>query len=1009
MAIRTYKVTLDSKNTIAPEPVYLRQGDKTGAVVIDATLMDNGVPVALDGLTPMFKANTADGQAVIADSTGFNVLDSANGEFTYQVPNALSAVPGKIKVAYFSFSNSSGSESTFDVPFVICSAVDITQKQADDYITIIDGTIDSLSDKINRLNTDLKNILDNYNSGDFYNKAQTDSKDSATLSNAKLYVDSSISSILSVPETFPDLASIKAKYPNGASGVMVAADNGHKYIWNGTVWADSGIYQAVGLAESQITSKSVSSIASGDVFISEIKDADKNSWNDPNQTLTFSFDPQTGSFSATTPSGSMPNTGIMLDVQRKSGDYDLIFTNVNSNLSILAAYILKKDGTLLNQVGNAFTGGATNGTATIHISEVSLSSIAIGDTFRVLINVKSVDAGGKQVTGNVRLLRSGDISLKGADSLNGALAKIHDYIDNVGLIKNNIVVDTQWKKWFSDANYQTNSDGSLTFWSSETGDPGPMFPITSPLFNGSIVYVYFEIKKVSGSAAGVKIQLVSNNVNVNPSTGFRIADPVNVKVSNDWESYMVPIQLNDTWLAQDTSKSFAIISAIRGTDNKMILRNVAVMHSVDPSINMQIETANISSTNSIVEFSNGLRKGEFLNSDSTDSLLPKVHYVTPANSVADNGICLDSITVNLKTAENVTFAIGVLDQNNLLVPSRTFTLNLPAGQKTFIFQQDIPIPAGSRLFMECHNQGVLYQSSSSTENILVQDEDHSFNQNGYSGYQFYTSSLMSPFSYRVRNSKIESDVKNISDNVVTMQSDILSLESGTNVFKSPSGKRFAINVNDDGSISTVSLDPKKMFVYGNSLTVGFDGFGMATSKEANDWVHLVAAKVRETNSDFSFSVMDGRDWESSTTSADRLSVLNNKVAAQLPSDADLVIIQLGDNINTPEKLSSYADDAKTMVTWFRQKLPKARIVWVAQWFSDQLIPIAEAACNERGALLCDISKYDRDPQYKSAVGNVWTDREGVQHTIDNPGVALHPGDLGMQMIANTVLNTLGIG
>ncbi|XRD71182.1 CotH kinase family protein [Lacticaseibacillus paracasei] len=133
-----YKVTLDTKNTIAPEPVYLRQGDKTGAVVIDATLMDNGAPVSLDGLTPMFKANTADGQAVIADSTGFNIVNASGGEFTYQVPNVLSSVPGKITTAYFSFSDSSGSESTFDVAFIIKKAVGITKEQADGHIIIID-------------------------------------------------------------------------------------------------------------------------------------------------------------------------------------------------------------------------------------------------------------------------------------------------------------------------------------------------------------------------------------------------------------------------------------------------------------------------------------------------------------------------------------------------------------------------------------------------------------------------------------------------------------------------------------------------------------------------------------------------------------------------------------------------------------------------------------------------------------------------------------------------------
>ena len=202
MAIRTYKVTLDSKNTIAPEPVLLRQGDKTGAVVIDATLMDNGSPVSLDGLKPMFKANTADGQAVIVDSTGFNIVNESGGEFTYQVPNALAAVPGKIVTAYFSFSDASGTESTFDVAFIIKKAVDTTQPQADDYITIIDGTLQSLQQKIDAMNTDVHTILAAFKKGDFYNKAQTDSKDAATLTSAKSYADSGDSATLTSAKSY---------------------------------------------------------------------------------------------------------------------------------------------------------------------------------------------------------------------------------------------------------------------------------------------------------------------------------------------------------------------------------------------------------------------------------------------------------------------------------------------------------------------------------------------------------------------------------------------------------------------------------------------------------------------------------------------------------------------------------------------------------------------------------------------------------------------------------------
>ncbi|WP_373443301.1 BppU family phage baseplate upper protein (plasmid) [Lacticaseibacillus paracasei] len=149
MAIRTYKVSLDSKNVITPEPIYLRQGDKTGAVVIDATLMDSGVPIVLNGLTPMFKANTADGKAVIADEGGFSIINSAGGELTYQVPNALTSVAGKVTNAYFSLRDSSGVESTFNIPFVVLEAADATQTAALDYITIIDGANSNVQAIIN--------------------------------------------------------------------------------------------------------------------------------------------------------------------------------------------------------------------------------------------------------------------------------------------------------------------------------------------------------------------------------------------------------------------------------------------------------------------------------------------------------------------------------------------------------------------------------------------------------------------------------------------------------------------------------------------------------------------------------------------------------------------------------------------------------------------------------------------------------------------------------------------
>lgn len=60
-------------------------------------------------------------------------------------------------------------------------------------------------------------------------------------------INDKLSQISFVPETFANLAAIKSNYPNGKPGLFVAADDGHKYIWDNGSWTDAGIYQSVGI------------------------------------------------------------------------------------------------------------------------------------------------------------------------------------------------------------------------------------------------------------------------------------------------------------------------------------------------------------------------------------------------------------------------------------------------------------------------------------------------------------------------------------------------------------------------------------------------------------------------------------------------------------------------------------------------------------------------------------------------------------------------------------------
>lgn len=62
------------------------------------------------------------------------------------------------------------------------------------------------------------------------------------LSNAVL--GQNVGNVVATPtKVFDNLAELQKTYPNGADGVMVTVDNGHKYFWQNNDWVDGGNYQ----------------------------------------------------------------------------------------------------------------------------------------------------------------------------------------------------------------------------------------------------------------------------------------------------------------------------------------------------------------------------------------------------------------------------------------------------------------------------------------------------------------------------------------------------------------------------------------------------------------------------------------------------------------------------------------------------------------------------------------------------------------------------------------------
>lgn len=84
---------------------------------------------------------------------------------------------------------------------------------------------------------------------------QKDAQQDAAIAQkaGKFELEDKLSQMDLQPEGFENEAALKAKYPNGKSGIMVTVDTGHKYIWANGTWTDAGIYQAVGLPNGSVT------------------------------------------------------------------------------------------------------------------------------------------------------------------------------------------------------------------------------------------------------------------------------------------------------------------------------------------------------------------------------------------------------------------------------------------------------------------------------------------------------------------------------------------------------------------------------------------------------------------------------------------------------------------------------------------------------------------------------------------------------------------------------------
>lgn len=136
-------LSLDVTKTGIQNPlIKVRQGDG-GFETLHTTVTSNGEPMDLQGWTITFMGTTAGNHKIIDGNV--TLVEAPNGIFDYTPSKAWGMDIGEFKIAYFKFVNGDGSASSANFRVSVIEAVDLTQEEAQNYISVVDTTISEIN------------------------------------------------------------------------------------------------------------------------------------------------------------------------------------------------------------------------------------------------------------------------------------------------------------------------------------------------------------------------------------------------------------------------------------------------------------------------------------------------------------------------------------------------------------------------------------------------------------------------------------------------------------------------------------------------------------------------------------------------------------------------------------------------------------------------------------------------------------------------------------------------
>ena len=249
-------------------------------------------------------------------------------------------------------------------------------------------------------------------------------------------------------------------------------------------------------------------------------------------------------------------------------------------------------------------------------------------------------------------------------------------------------------------------------------------------------------------------------------------------------------------------------------------------------------------------------------------------------------------------------------------------------------------------------------------------------------------------------------------NVEQNKSDISSIPTSAKpVLTGASGEKYDLQVGASGNLVAVPHIPTKTLFMGNSLLLGMDtsgakggAFGMAATSPRNDYFYHVSQAILAKKPTATFTKLHVAAFEQAESNEAAESYIAANSAAWT-SDLDLVIIQIGDNVNSPIRQTTFNTNFPKLLQQIRTNSPNARIICVSGWFNyNSIADDVQRIANEKG---CDyiFIKPLYVPENMGVAGATVTYADNSTGVID-PAWVSHPGNVGMQAIANVILDKM---